>query len=241
MRSSASGLFIDPKGKKKKIQQTQTKLYVPVPHPSLSWGNWLQYWTHHTPHTHTRHCLYFPSASSLHNLLNYQGKMIKQESHQATMLKGLLSGSVEGRTEIPHQSQNPAQRCQLMQTADLLLSRGGLGHNLRLWEEAGSGGRNSRRRNDSFSLFIFKGSSILGLDLLACLAPGVKGLPVMETGGRRFIALPLTLWACVPGGEYWLLSLLTPDLSLLQPKDALTPGPGKALFCDGRRLKGLST
>lgn len=53
------------------------------------------------------------------------------------------------------------------------------------------GGKEGRRRKESFSFFLFKASSILGLYLLFCLAPGVKGLTVMETGGRRFIALPL--------------------------------------------------
>lgn len=47
------------------------------------------------------------------------------------------------------------------------------------------------RRKESISFFIFTASSILGIYLLFCLALGVKGLTVMETGGRRFIALPL--------------------------------------------------
>lgn len=179
-------------------------------------------------------CLYFPTAASSHNLLHYQGTTIKQESHQVTMLTGLLSRSAEGLRFHTNNRifPNIASSCRQQTCFSPKEAR------IRTWatERKGVGRREGRRRKESFSFFISKASSILGLYLLFCSAPGVKGLTVMETGGHRFIALPLDsllgqfAWWWVPASS----AFLTQDLSLIQAEDSLTPGPGKTQLCCGQ-------
>lgn len=175
--------------------------------------------------------LYFPSAACSHNLLHYQGTMIKQESHQVTTLTGLLSRSTEGLRFHTINRIFPNIACSCRQRTLFSPEEA----RIRTWatERKGVGRREGRRRKESFSFFIFKASSILGPYLLFCSAPGVKGLTVMETGGHRFIALPLD--SLLGQFAWWWVSassaFLTQDLSLIQPEGSLTPAPGKTQLC----------
>lgn len=131
-------------------------------------------------------CLYFLSVSSLNKLLDYQDTVIKQEGLQVAMLKGLLRGSTAelsfhtNNKIFPNITSSRRQQTCLSPEAAWI----------RTWAQERKGVGKAEEESFSF-FFIFKASSILGLYLLFCLAPGVKGLIVMETGGHRFIALPL--------------------------------------------------
>lgn len=114
----------------------------------------------------------------------------REESHQVPSLKGCLAGPGKNWDCRPsqHLPYMPAH------TDSKLASRQ---RRPGLEPHKGSRrgeGKEAQERKASPLLF-FKASSILGVDFSFLfffhLAPRVKGLTVMETGGHRFIALPL--------------------------------------------------